>query len=89
MLFRSEARRDADEEAARLRALAKEEAHKIEHAAQAEIAAAERAARYEVKTLATRMAVERAEALLREGMTPQSESALFQDFVAELDRSVN
>lgn len=87
--MRREARRDADAEAVRLRALAKEEAHKIEHAALVEIAAAERAARYEVKIMAARMAGERAEALLRDGMTPQSESALFQDFVAELDRSVN
>lgn len=87
--MRREARRDADAEAVRLRALAKEEAHKIEHAAQVEIAAAERAARYEVKILAARMAGDRAEMLLRDGMTPQSESALFRDFVAELDRSVN
>ncbi len=61
-----EAKRDADAEALRLRALAREEAAKIEKSALAEIAAAERATRLELKALAARMAVERAEALLRD-----------------------
>ena len=87
--MRAEAKRDAEAEAQRLRALAREEAVKIERAAQAEIAAAERAARMELKTLAARMAVERAEALLRKELTPKSEAALFQAFVQELERSVN
>jgi F0F1-type ATP synthase membrane subunit b/b' len=72
-----------------LRSLAREEAQKIERAAQAEIAAAERAARMELKSLAARMAVERAEALLRKELTPKSEAVLFQTFVQELGRSVN
>jgi F-type H+-transporting ATPase subunit b len=87
--MRAEAKRDAEAEAQRLRALAREEAEKIERAAQAEIAAAERAARTELKALAARMAVERAEALLRKELTPKSEAALFQAFVQELERSVN
>jgi F-type H+-transporting ATPase subunit b len=87
--MRADSKRDADAEAQRLRSLAREEAQKIERAAQAEIVAAERAARMELKTLAARMAVERAEALLRKELTPKSEAALFQSFVQELERSVN
>src|SRR5450755_122117 len=63
--MRADAKRDAEAEALRLRALGREEGAKIEKSALAEIAAAERAARMELKALAARMAVERAEALLR------------------------
>jgi F-type H+-transporting ATPase subunit b len=87
--MRAEAKRDTEAETMRLRTLAREEAEKIERAAQAEIAAAERAARMELKVLAARMAVERAEALLRKELTPNSEAVLFQTFVQELERSVN
>ena len=87
--MRAESKRDAEAEAKRLRTLAREEAEKIERAAQTEMAAAERAARMELKVLAARMAVERAEALLRKELTPKSEAALFQTFVQELERSVN
>ena len=54
------------------------EAETIERAAQAEIAAAERAARLELKALAARLAVERAEAVLRGELTPEAEAALFR-----------
>jgi F-type H+-transporting ATPase subunit b len=87
--MRAVAKKDAAAEAQRLRALAREDAEKIERAAQAEISAAERAARMELKAFAARIAVERAEAVLREELTPKSESALFQTFVRELDRSAN
>jgi F-type H+-transporting ATPase subunit b len=87
--MRAQAKRDAEAEAQRLRALAREEAQKIEAAAQAEIAAAERAARMELKTLAARQAVERAEVLLREELTPKAEAAIFAAFVQELAGSVN
>jgi F-type H+-transporting ATPase subunit b len=87
--MRAEAKRDSDAEAQRLRALAKEEAQKIEKAALAEIAAAERASRLELKAFAARLAVERAEELLREELTPVAEQKLFHTFVIELERSVN
>ena len=87
--LRVEAKRDAEAEAKRLRALARSEADRIEHAAQMEIEAAGRAARLELKALAARLAVERAEVLLSKEMTPQAETALFRTFVAELERSVN
>lgn len=87
--LREEARRDSAAEIIRLRAQTKEEAEKVEQTTRAEIAAAERAARLELKSIAARMAVERAEALLRERITPQAESELLKSYVAELDRSVN
>jgi F-type H+-transporting ATPase subunit b len=87
--LRVEAKRGAEAEAQRLRDLARAEAEMIEKAAQAEIAAAERAARLELKTLAARLAIERAEAALRGEMTPESEAALFGAFVAELEGGAN
>jgi len=87
--MRVDAKHAAETEAERLRQMARVEADVVEQAARAEIAAAERAARLELKAVAARMAVERAEALLRDEMTPQSEATLFGTFVAELERSVN
>jgi F0F1-type ATP synthase membrane subunit b/b' len=87
--LRAEAKRDAEAEAKRLRDVARAEAEKIEHAALMEIEAAGRAAHLELKALAARLAVERAEVMLRKEMTPQAEAGLFQTFVAELERSVN
>lgn len=88
-VMRAEAKRGAEAEAERLKELARVEAQMIERAAQAEIAAAERAARLELKAVAARMAMERAEAMLRKEMTPQNEAALFGGFVAELEGTAN
>jgi F0F1-type ATP synthase membrane subunit b/b' len=87
--MRAAAKRDAEAEAQRLRALAKSEAEKIEQIAQAEIRAAERASQLELKALAARLAVERAEVLLVQQITPKTDAALVQTFVAELGRNVN
>lgn len=87
--MREDAKRGAEAEAERIRALARSEAEMIERAAQAEIAAAERASRLELRATAARLAVERAERLLREQLTPGDESALFRTFVAELERGAN
>jgi F-type H+-transporting ATPase subunit b len=76
-------------EAQRIRAGAKEDAQKIEAAAQAEIAAAERVARKGLRSLAAQLAVERAEAQLRDELTPKAEATIFRGFVEELDRSAN
>jgi len=86
--IRAEARRDSAAEILRLRAQTKEEAEKVELATQAEIAAAERAARLELKSIAAEMAIERAEALLREQMTPRTEAALLKTYVGELDKGL-
>jgi F0F1-type ATP synthase membrane subunit b/b' len=88
-VMREEAKRGAEAEADRIRAMAKSEAEMIERAARAEIAAAERASRLELRATAARLAVERAEALLREQLSASDESALFRNFVAELERSPN
>jgi F-type H+-transporting ATPase subunit b len=87
--IRAEAKESTKAEAERLKVMAKAEAEAIERAAQAEIAAAERAARLELKALAAKIAVERAEAVLRKELTPQAESALFRTFVTQLARSAN
>jgi F0F1-type ATP synthase membrane subunit b/b' len=87
--MRAEAKRGVEAEAERLRKLARSEAEMIEHAAQAEIGARERAARLELKALAARLAIERAEATLRQEMTPQAEAMLFGRFVRELEGKLN
>jgi hypothetical protein len=43
----------------------------------------------ELKALGARLAVERAEVLLKQELAPQSEAALLRTFIAELERSVN
>ena len=87
--LRAEAKQAMEGEAARLKALAKREAQLIEKAAQDEIAAAQRAGGLELKALAARMAVERAEQELARRITPEAQASLFRSFVAELDRSPN
>lgn len=82
--MREEAKRAAALEAERIRELAKSEAAMVERAAQAEIAATEHAARLELRTLAARMAVERAEALLRQELKPKVESDRFFEFIASM-----
>ena len=82
--MREESKRASALEAERLKALAKTEAETIERAAQAEIAATEHAARLELRMLAARMAVEKAEALLRQELKPKVESDRFFEFVASM-----
>ena len=85
----ADAKAAAEAEAARLRALAKSEAEVIERAGLAEIAAAEHAARLELKALASRLAVEHAETLLREQMNANAEATVFQAFVESLEERRN
>jgi F0F1-type ATP synthase membrane subunit b/b' len=87
--MRLEAKRVAVLEAERVRASARVEADAIERAASAEIAATERAARLELKMMAARMAMDRAEALLRTELTPKVEAERFHAFVAELEGGAN
>jgi F-type H+-transporting ATPase subunit b len=87
--LRAEARREGAAEADRIRALARYEAEKIARAAQLEIQVAERAVRMELKAAGARLAIDRAESLLRGEITPQAESALFRGFVRDLERSAN
>jgi F0F1-type ATP synthase membrane subunit b/b' len=87
--MRQDAERGAEAETERISALAKSEAAMIDRAAKAEIAAAERASRLELRATAARLAVERAEAMLRQQLTATDESVLLRTFVAELERSPN
>lgn len=83
--LRSRAKKESAAEAERIRALAQEEAKRVAQSAETEIRAAERAAQMELKTIAARLALQRAESLLRERMSPQTESNFFSGFVAELE----
>ena len=87
--LRERSRVEIAAEIERIRALAQEEAKRIEQAGRVEILAAEHAAHTELKAMAARLAIERAEALLRQQMTPKAESALFGGFLIELEGSVN
>jgi len=83
-VMRAEALRDAQAEAARIQAATKEEAAKIENAGRMEVEAAARSARMELRVLASRLALERAEAALRAEMTPTAEDGMFATFLGEL-----
>lgn len=87
--LRLQGRRDAENEAQRLRDTVRSESEKIEVAARAEIDAAARAGRMELKALGARLSVQLAEAMLRQELTSQAEAKLFRSFVAELGRNVN
>jgi len=87
--LREQAQKDAAAEAERIRALAKSDAAKVAISAKAEIEAAERAARIELKTLAAKLAVDGAEALLAKQLTPQTQDALIAGFVKSLQGSPN
>lgn len=78
------AKRDTAAEQDRLRMLLAAEVEKIKDAARAEVEGAERVMRLELKAAAGRMAVERAETLLRERITPQAGSSLIHQFVEDL-----
>jgi F-type H+-transporting ATPase subunit b len=87
--LRADAKRSGEAEAQRLRALARAEAEMIARAAQEEIAASQRAARLEMKGLAARLAIERAESLLQQQITSAEQATLFEAFVADLQGSAN
>lgn len=87
--LRARAKQESAAETQRIRALAQEEAKRIEQSGQLEIRAAERAAQSELKAIAARLAIERAEALLRDQVNPQAESNLFRGFVAALQGASN
>lgn len=82
--LRTGARNDAAAETERIRVATKEEEAKIERAADAEIVAAERATRMELKAMVAQLAVQRAEGLLRDQVTPERQTALLRGFVQNL-----
>lgn len=82
--LRTGARNDAAAETERIRVATQEEEAKIERAADAEIVAAERATRIELKAMVAQLAVQRAEALLQDQVTPERQAALLRGFVQNL-----
>jgi len=82
--LRAASRHDAAAEAQRIRAATEEEAGKIERAAQAEVEAAARSGRQELRALAAKLSIERAEAVLRAELTPAAEDGILSAFLGEL-----
>jgi F-type H+-transporting ATPase subunit b len=87
--LRAAAEKDAAGEAERLRRATSDEIERISRAARAEMDAAERAARMELRAMGARLAVERAEALLKKQITADTQVALFRAFVQSLPESAN
>jgi F-type H+-transporting ATPase subunit b len=87
--FRSLAQKEAAAELERLRAMMKIDAERIGFAARAEIEAAERAARVELKQLAAKLAVDRAESLVAKELTPALQEAMISNFVNSLQGRPN
>jgi F0F1-type ATP synthase membrane subunit b/b' len=87
--FREQAEKDAAAELERLRAMMKTDIERVGVAAKAEIAAAERAAWVELKALAAKLAVDRAESLVAKQMTPGVQEAMMKNFVRTLQGRPN
>jgi F0F1-type ATP synthase membrane subunit b/b' len=87
--FREQATKDAAAELERLRAMMKTDIERVGVAAKAEITAAERAARVELKALAAKLAVDRAESLVAKQMTPAVQEAMLKNFVRTLQGRPN
>ncbi len=87
--FRAMAQKDAAAEVERLRNATRSDAEKIVAAGKAEIAAAERAARIELKELAAKLSVDKAESLVAQQMTPAVQDALIDNFVQSLQGRPN
>jgi F-type H+-transporting ATPase subunit b len=87
--LRAIAEREAKAEAERLKDATQSDAAKIGLAANAEIEAAERAARAELKSLAAKMAVDGAESLVAQQMTPAVQETLIHNFVQSMQGRPN
>lgn len=87
--FRALAQKEAAAEIERLRAMTKIDMEKVGLAAKTEIQAAERAARVELKALAAKLAVDRAESLVAKQMTPAVQEAMINNFVQTLEGRPN
>ena len=87
--FRQQAQQDAEAELHRIREMMKAEIEHVGVAAGAEIEAAERAARLELKALAAKLAVDRAESLVAKQMTPALQEAMINNFVQSLQGRPN
>jgi F-type H+-transporting ATPase subunit b len=87
--FRAMAQKEAVTEVERLRTTTRTDVEKIVAAGRAEIEAAERSARLELKELAAKLAVDKAESLVAQQMTPGVQDALIDNFVHSLQGRPN
>jgi F0F1-type ATP synthase membrane subunit b/b' len=87
--FKAAALKESTAEVQRLRTATLSEAEKIKAAGKAEIAATERAARVELKEIAAKLAVDKAESLVAQQMTPGVQDALISNFVQSLQGRPN
>lgn len=87
--FREQAKKDAAAEWVRLRHMTQADVEKVSIAAKAEIEAAERAARVELKALAAKLAVDRAESLIASRLTPALQESMISSFVHSLQERPN
>ena len=87
--FRAQAQKDAAAELERLRGMMKLDIEKVGIAAKSEIEAAERAARVELKALAAKLAVDGAESLVAQQMTPAVQESMISNFVQTLQGRPN
>lgn len=87
--LRAVAEREAKAEAERLKIATQNDAAKIAQSAKAEIEAAARAARAELKTLAAKLAVDGAESVVAQQMTPAVQETLINSFVQSMQGRPN
>jgi F0F1-type ATP synthase membrane subunit b/b' len=87
--FRAQAQKEAAAELERLRAMTKIDIERVTLAAKAEVDAAEHAARVELKVLAAKLAVDRAESMVSRQMTPAVQEAMIDHFVESLEGRPN
>jgi len=87
--LRALAESESAAEVVRIRAATQSDAKKISAAASAEIEAAERAARLELKAIAAKLAVDGAESLLAQQLTPAAQESLVNNFVKSLEGRPN
>jgi F0F1-type ATP synthase membrane subunit b/b' len=87
--FREQAQKDTAAELDRLRGMTKSDLEKVALAVKAEIESAERAARVELKVLAAKLAVDRAQSLVAKQMTPALQDAMINNFMQTLQGRPN
>ena len=87
--LRATAQKEMTAESERLKATTQSDIQKVGLAAKAEMEAAERAARLELKTIAANLAVDGAESLLANEVTPRVQESLVAAFVKSLEGRPN
>ena len=82
---REQARRESEEERARIELQTEEDARKLRELAQREIESASKAARAELRAYAAEQSVKLAEEMIRREMRPEDDARLVNEYVEELE----